>query len=112
MPAASNAQVQQYVDERVRPRCEEIRALYQRCKDDKATIDDVYANLTSAPTWDDSRDDNPPHFLTPADVLAWNTFINGIISLVEGTFADVGAANAPSAQYQKVLQGCVRAIRG
>lgn len=106
--AATNEQVQQYANERVRPRCEQIRNLYLACKDDKATIGDVYANLTNAPDWTDSRPDAPPRLLTPNDVLAWNTFITQFIALVEGTFADVGAANSAAAQYPVVQQACVR----
>lgn len=106
--AATNAQVQSYVNERVRPRCEEIRALYLRCKDDKANSDDVYANLNGTPDWTDTRADAPPTLLTPNDVLAWNTFIDGFIKFVEGTFISQADANTASAQYAVVLQGCVR----
>lgn len=109
MPA-TNEQVQQYVNERVRPRCEQLRALYLSCKDDKATIDDVYANLTDSPDWTDTRNDAPPHLLTPNDVLAWNAFLTGFISYYEGTFADVTAANAGAAQYPVVVDGCVRPV--
>lgn len=44
--AASNTQVQQYVNERMRPRAEQLRALYLAIKDDQAVIDDVYANVS------------------------------------------------------------------
>lgn len=64
--AATDVQVQNYSDSRVRPRAEEIRALYLACKDDKAAIDDVYTALTEqSPTWSDNRTDGPPHLLTP-----------------------------------------------
>lgn len=95
--AATNEQVQAYVEQRVRPRCEQIRALYLQCKDDKAAIDDVYANLIDNPNWADTHTGNPPHLLTPADVLSWNAFVTGFIAFVEG-----------DANYAKVLQGCVR----
>lgn len=110
MPAATNAQVQAFVNNRVRSRCEQIRALYLACKDDKAVFDDVYANLTNSPTWTDVRPDSPPHLLTPADLLAWNTFVTGLIALVEGGNTSDMAAAGP--QYAKVLQGCVRAPAG
>ena len=110
MPA-TNAQVQQYVNERVRPRSEQIRNLYLSCKDDKATIDDVYANLTNNPTWTDTRSDAPPHLLTPSDVLAWNTFLTQFIALVEGTFPDVATANSAAAQYPIIQNSCVRQVR-
>lgn len=114
--AATNAQVQAYVDQRVRPRCEQIRALYLAVKDDKASFDDIYANLNNAPTWDDSRSDNPPHLLTPGDVLGWNTFITGLIALVEGTAFENGAGDEAAAcanaatQYPVVVKSCVRGV--
>lgn len=108
MAVASNTQVQNYVDQRVRPRSEQIRALYLALKDDKASIDDVYANLTSPTPWADTRTDGPPHMLSAADVLAWNTFITGVIALVEGGSTVDMAASA--AQYPKVLQACVRGV--
>lgn len=98
MPA-SNAQVQAFVDQRVRPRCEAIRNLYLACKDDKAVIDDVYANLTDSPTWTDGRTDNPPHLLVPNDVLAWNAFITEFIAFVEG-----------DGNYAAVVDACVRGV--
>lgn len=107
--AATNEQVQQYVNERVRPRSEQIRALYLLCKDDKGSFDDVYANLTDSPDWTDARTDAPPHLLTPSDVLAWNTFVTGFIALVEGTFNNVSEANGVSAQYPIIVEACVRA---
>ncbi len=88
MTTATDQQVQNYVDQNVRPRSEQIYALYLACKSDKALIDDVYAALTQQkPTWADSRTDSPPHLLTPNDVLAWNGFISAFISLVEGSEA-------------------------
>lgn len=95
--AATNEQVQAYVNERVRPWSEQLRAVYLQAKDHKAAIDDVYANLTDNPTWDDAHDGNPPHLLLPSDVLAWNAFVTEFIDLVEG-----------DANYAKVLQACVR----
>ncbi len=102
MTAATNAQVQSYSDQRVRPRCEQIRALYLACKDDKAAIDDVYTALTEqSPTWKDNRSDSPPHLLAPADVLAWNAFITAFVGLIEGTEAG---------DYATVLKACVRSL--
>jgi hypothetical protein len=95
--AATNEQVQAYVNERVRPWSESIRAAYLQAKDHKAAIDDVYANLTNSPTWDDSNSSNPPHLLTPDDVLAWNAFVTAFIGFVEG-----------DSNYAKILDACVR----
>lgn len=113
MALATDLQVQNYVDQRVRPRSEQLRAIVLRVADDKATIDDVYEALTQgSPTWDDAREDGPPHLLTPSDVLAWNTFITGIQKLQAGTFADVTEANSFAAQWAIILKACVRPVEG
>lgn len=102
MSIATNNQCQSYSDQRVRPRSEQIRALYLACKDDKASIDDVYNALTEQnPQWSDERPDSPPHLLAPADVLAWNAFITAFIGLIEGSEAG---------DYATVLKGCVRSL--
>ena len=110
MAAATNAQVQQFVNDRVRPRCEQIRNLYLACKDDTSAFGDVYENLNAGGDkegpWSDGRADAPPHLMTPSDVLAWNTFIQGFIKLVEGTFSEKEA----SQQFPVVLQCCVRPV--
>ncbi|GAA4442988.1 hypothetical protein [Bremerella cremea] len=108
--AATNEQVQQYVDQRVRPACEAIRALFTQSEDNIASIDDIYANLTDAPDWTDGRDDHPPHLATPTDVLAWNAFINGLVKFQNGTFADVTEANSFAAQLPVILKLCVRPV--
>lgn len=97
--AATNAQVQQFVNERIRPICEDIRALQVKMTDLKAQIDDVYANLSGTPDWTDSRTDNPPHLMTPSDVLGVNAFITDILA----------AMNAHG-QYPVVVDGCVRPV--
>jgi|SRR3990167_2432201 len=108
--AATNAQVQAYADLRVRRRAEDIRNLYIAIKDDKAVIDDVYANLIDNPTWTDQRGDNPPHLLTPNDVLAYNTFMDMFIAFIEGTLTDQNK-NSGAAQYPVIKGTCVRAPR-
>jgi hypothetical protein len=73
--AASDLQVQQFVDQRIRPHAELVRALALAFDDDIAAIDDVYAALTAAnPTWADNRTDGPPHLLTASDVIDINAF--------------------------------------
>lgn len=99
MPNATNAQVQAYADNFVRPVAEKVRALVESMKDAKALIDDVYANLTSNPTWTDGRTDSPPRLLAPADVLAWNTFVANAIASLTG-----------DAQYPVVLKCCARGL--
>jgi hypothetical protein len=100
MPLATDQQVQQFVNERVRPRAEQIRALLLAMEDDRAAFDDVYAALTAqSPTWADNRTDGPPHLLTKDDVLAWNTFLSDSITAMRG-----------NAQLPIVLKACVRPV--
>lgn len=101
MPA-TDQQVQQFVDERIRPRCEQIRALLLAMEDDKAAIDDVYAAVNApSPTWEDERTDGPPHLLTPANVLAVNAFYDQVIEVMR-----------ESAELTAVLSACVRPVGG
>jgi hypothetical protein len=109
---ATNQQVQTFVDQNVRPRSESIRALYLQCKNDAATISDIYAALTEpSPTWSDSRTDGPPHLAQPSDVLAWNTFVVGFIAFVEGT-QTAQNMNSAAPQYAIVQDLCVRPVQG
>ncbi len=102
MANATNLQVQQFVDQRVRPHCELARQLTILLDDDHATIEDVYNSLNQqSPTWTDSRTDGPPHLLTPSDVLAFNTFMEEVRAYLKN-----------HAQYPVVLKACVRAPQG
>lgn len=98
MANATNQQIQAFQDTRVRPRCEEIRALVNACIDDIAEIGDVFATLSGANTYTDTRTDGPPHLGTGADILAWNTFIHTV------------AALANDANYPIVQKLCVRPV--
>lgn len=83
--AATNDQVQFYNDQRIRPWSKAFVAAYLQAKDDKAQIDDIYANVSAqSPTWVDANSSNSPHAATPSDVLAWNAFITDFITFVEG----------------------------
>ena len=115
MPAASNAQVQAFVNERVRPRCEQIRALLLAMEADRASADDVYENVNDAgSTWVDVNTSNPPHLLVRTDVLAWNTFLAGLVEIIRGTSANdaarIAAVNNVAAQLPIILRGCVRGL--
>lgn len=97
--AATNQQVQSFVDQRVRKRCEAARALMLAMADDISSIDDVYNALASNPTWTDQRTDGPPHLLIPSDVLAFNTFLH-----------DIRDAILNNSQYPIILKACVRPV--
>lgn len=98
MPAATDQQVQQFVNERVRPWAERFRELVEMARDNRASLDDVYEALTQqSPTWTDQRTDGPPHLLSGNDVLAFNTFWADFITFVDG-----------NAQTPIVEKACVR----
>lgn len=89
--AATDEQVQQFVNQRIRVRAEQIVKLLVAMEDDRATIDDVYAACSDSPTWEDNRTDGPPHLMTPSDVLAVNAFMADTITAMRahGSFANV-----------------------
>lgn len=98
MANATDQQVQNYVNERVRPHAEVARNLALAYDDDIASIDDVYNALNvQSPTWVDNRTDGPPHLLTPSDVLAINSFMHDIRDAIKN-----------HGQYAIVLKACVR----
>jgi hypothetical protein len=100
MAIATDAQVQQYVNERIRVRAEQIRSLLNSLLDDKAAIDDVYAACVQAnPTWHDSRTDGPPHLLGPNDIPSYNAFITALIPNIQN-----------AADYPTISRACVRPV--
>lgn len=114
MPA-TDAQVQQYVDQRIRVRAEQCRALLNSILDDKASIDDVYAACTQQnPTWIDNRTDGPPHLLVPSDVPNFNALITALITIINGTATANDAANAASIRnaWPVLQKACVRPVGG
>lgn len=116
MARATDQQVQQYVNERVRPHAELFRKLRLLLADDKAAIDDVYEHVSGAnaiaPTWTDQREDGPPALLTPNDVLAFNSFASNLLDIFSGTLADsnakAAAVDAVVSNLPIVLAACVR----
>lgn len=109
MAVSSDAQVQQFFNERIRRRCEQIRSLYLACKDDQAVFGDIYENLTQpSPTFADTRLDVPVK-ANASKGLAWNTFVFHFIKFVEGTLTDQNK-NEAGAQYAQVQSLCVRPV--
>jgi hypothetical protein len=100
--AATDAQVQRFVDDRTRVRAEAIRALVFAFTDDIASVDDVYAALNvGSPTWVDANSSAPPHMLLASDVLGIHAFVT-----------DIKAAMIAHGQYPIVLKACVRPVLG
>lgn len=108
--AATDQQVQQYVNERIRPRAEQFRAVVNACRDDKAAINDVYAAVVQAdPTWSDDRPDGPPRLLTPQDVLVYNSVITLFLKVIDGT-ATAQDITDLSANWSVFQSACVRPV--
>lgn len=116
MAEATNIQMQQFADTRVRPRAEQIRALRAACLDDRAAIDDVYARAAGSNAWADARLDGPPHLLkagnssNPDDMLVFNSFCDLFEKFLAGTFASQAEANGAAAQWAVLQDACVRPL--
>lgn len=100
--AATDQQMQQYANERIRVRAEQFRALINACRDDKAAIDAVYDRAANGAAWSDNRTDGPPKLLVSQDVLVFNAFISDFLSQV-----DSGAMHNNLAVFQAA---CVRSL--
>lgn len=98
MSAATNAQVQTYVDTYIRPFCESARSVFNAAQNIRDSISDVYSNLSSSgTTWTDQRVDNPPHLMSASDVLAINTIVVDMLNYKSG-----------EGQWPILLESCVR----
>ena len=89
--AATNAQVQQFVNSDVRPSCSEIVAWVERRENEIATAGDIYANLTATSpptTWVDSNPNNAPHAMAPGDYVNWNAFMVNLTNIITGSTSD------------------------
>jgi len=93
MPNATDQQMQDFCDQRIRPRAEQFRALLAACQDDTAAIGDEYARATSNSAWADARTDGPPHLLqsgnnaNPDDLLNYNALASAFITWLTVTQA-------------------------
>lgn len=99
MPQANDAQMQQYANERVRVRAEQLRAVLLAMKDDKAAIDDIYDRAANGAAWNDSRTDGPPSLLSSSDMLTYNSYITALIPNIED-----------AANWAVILSACVRPV--
>jgi hypothetical protein len=114
MPAATDQQMQQFANDRLRPFAEHLRAIFIEGADHQSAIDDVYARGVSNSRWTDSRTDGPPHLLqsgnaaNPDDMLNFNTALARIAQFKTGTFANVGEANDFAALWAVLQDACVR----
>lgn len=107
--AANDTQMQQYCNERIRPRAEQVRALVNAFRDDKAAIDAVYDRAANGAAWTDARTDGPPKLLTSSDVLNFNAFATLFLKCIDGTATtqDVSDLHANLPVFQSA---CVRPV--
>jgi hypothetical protein len=109
MAEATNAQMQQFCDQRLRTFAELLWGLFEVAADHRSLIDDPYARAVSNSRWSDARTDGPPHLLqsgnsaSPDDLLNFNTALALIEKFRTGTFASVEEANSFAANWA-VLQ--------
>jgi uncharacterized protein len=85
MAQATDQQMQQYSDQRIRIRAEQWRAMVNACRDDKAAIDAAYDRAANGSAWSDARTDGPPRLLGSQDVLVFNALISNFNSLITGS---------------------------
>lgn len=104
MADATNIQIQNWCNSRLRPHAALARSLVLAFLDDIASIAQVYAALT------DTQNPNPPfvdsatttvYSLQASDILAFNAFMN-----------DISTAMKNHASYPIVLAACVNPPQG
>lgn len=111
MAEATDQQMQTYSDERIRPRAEQVRALFNAIEDDKVAIDDCYARAVGSGDWDDNRTDGPPELADESDILTYNTIISVLIKLRDGTATSQEVSDFAAA-WSDFQSMCVRPVQG
>lgn len=101
--------MQKYADERIRPRAEQLRALVNALRDDKAAIEDVYARAVGASPWNDARTDGPPTLLNQQDMLTYNAVITILLKCVDGE-ATLQEISDLSSNWPVFQGACVRPL--
>lgn len=107
MAAANDAQMQQFANERLRPRAEQLRALFAAAADDVAAIPDVFDRAANGDPWADARASAPAHLLTSQDILVHNAVGVLLLKCIDGTatLQDVSDLHANWPVFQAA---CVR----
>jgi hypothetical protein len=116
MAVATDAQMQAYCDQRLRPRMEQTRDLFFRAEDDASAIGEVFERASSGTIWNDARIDGPPTMLAsggaadPDFIEQYNIFLIRLDQLKTGTFNNVGEANQLATLYAVLVDACVRPL--
>lgn len=109
MAEATNEQMQEYANTRIRVRAEQSRALVESFRDDKFAGESVYARASGLTPWNDSRTDGPPKLLASQDFLVFDSVAVLLLRCIDGTATadDVAALHANWPVFQSA---CVRPV--
>lgn len=116
MPEATNAQMQVFADQRVRPFAEQFRAVLVAARDHRSAMDDIYARAVGTDRWTDARTDGPPHLLksgnsaSPDDMLNFNTALDSLLSIIDGVGSDADHGAALRSTWGVLVDACVRPV--
>lgn len=107
--AATDQQMQTFADTRIRVRAEQIRAIVNALRDDKAAIDSIYDRAANGAAWADNRTDGPPKLLASQDILVFNAFASLFLKCIDGTATaqDVADLHGNLAVFEAA---CVRPV--
>lgn len=112
--SATDQQMQQFCNERIRPRAEQLRALINAFRDDKTAIDAAYDRAANGAAWADARTDGPPKLLASQDVLVFNAFASDFLACIDGLGANdaekAGHLNGVHANLAVFEAACVRPV--
>lgn len=109
MAQANDQQMQQYCDQRIRPRAEQLRALVNALEDDQSAIPDIWDRAANGAPWNDGREDGPPTLLDSGDVLAYNVVSGLLLKCINGT-ATLAEIASLAANWQTFQLACVRPV--
>lgn len=109
MAAATDQQMQQFANARIRVRAEQCRTLVNAMRDDKAALDAAYARAVSDEKWADARADGPPKLLDAQDVLVFNAVVSALLGCIDGT-ATPDDLKTLSANWAAFQSACVRPV--
>lgn len=99
MAQATDAQVQTFCDEQLRPLAERFLSVIAASQFARSSIDDVYDRCANGPAWADNRT-TPPHLLDQSDPLNANTFLADFLTFIDN-----------NANVQKFLDAAVNGPR-
>src|SRR5262245_36521925 len=112
MAMATDRQMQDFFDLRIRVRAEAFRDVQLGVNDDLANIGDIYARAISSTQFADGRLDGPPHLAAagdaanPNDVTEYNAFATLFQKFLAGTFTSLAEANSAPAKYGTFQRMC------